>query len=124
MQQIINHYCSINELSGNQVLIDNNNDLKLLPDNIVYCHILCNNYNNIENMMDHLKSKLVNGSLVLFENWYYNIHIIDKNIRDIVKKWMTINNSELIDFNLKNTTLISKSFIYRTNPEEYHNWSD
>ena len=124
MEQIINKYCKINNLLGNFVLIRDLTNLKTIPDNIIFCNIISKDYNEIETILDFLKNKLINGAILYFQYWNYNIHIINKNIRDIVKKWIEINNSEILYFNLPNNNIFEKSFIYRKNLNIYYEWSD
>lgn len=121
---LIDNYLNVNKLNGNKIILNKNYNLKLLPDNIVFCHILCIDYTIIEFIMDNLKSKLKNGAILLFDNWFYNINVIDKNIKDIVEKWKINNNLELFELNFNNINLFSKAFIYRNNPNKYYNWSD
>jgi hypothetical protein len=124
MTNKIDDYLILNNLVGTKITIDykEHYDFNSISNNIIYCSIICNDYTKLTHILDNLKFKLLNGAVIIFNKWYYNIHIRDQNERDIVMDWINSNNCELINFS--NTNLLPKeSFIFRKKPNTYY-WSE
>jgi hypothetical protein len=126
MNNQIEKYFILNNLVGTKITINYNEqdsyDFDSIPNDIIYCNIICNDYTKLTYILDKISFKLLNGAIILFDKWYYNIHNRDKNKRDVVIEWIKENNCELLNFNIDNS-FPQESFIFRKKPFTYY-WSD
>ena len=63
MKEKLNNYFKLNKLNGCHVIIDKTSNLKLLPSNIIFCHIISSN--NIEIIFE----LLCKAYCLIFENF-------------------------------------------------------
>lgn len=126
MNDKIDQYFILNKMVGTKITINYNKedsyDFDIISNDIIYCNIICDDYTKLTYILDKISHKLFNGAIIIFDKWYYNIHIRDKNERDTVINWIHANNSELLNFSINNP-LPKESFIFRKKPYTFY-WSD